>query len=191
LLHHDARLLVDGIAVRLHVAAELLLRLAGVELRVPLDRLDQPVVAAHGRIAEKHVQDEAFVDGLLHAVDVERAMLDLAVFLERLPEELQRLVLGRGGEGEVAGVRQELLGLDQAVDQVLDRLVLLFRARLRQADRHLRARTAALAGVRLVDDDGEPPMAVLVADGVEDEGKLLYRRDDDLLAAFDVLAQVR
>ena len=48
----------------------------------------------------------------------------------------------------------------------------------------------ALAGVGLVDDDGELPAAVLVADLVEDERELLHGRDDDLLAALDELAQV-
>ena len=51
-------------------------------------------------------------------------------------------------------------------------------------------RLAALARVRLVDDDRELPSAVLVADLVEDERELLDRRDDDLLAALDELPQV-
>ena len=53
-----------------------------------------------------------------------------------------------------------------------------------------RRRFAALARVRLVDDDREVPVAMLVADLVEDERELLDRRDDDLLAALDELAQV-
>ena len=48
----------------------------------------------------------------------------------------------------------------------------------------------ALARVRLVDDDREAPAAVLAADLVEDERELLHRRDDDLLALGDELAQV-
>ena len=43
-------------------------------------------------------------------------MLDLAAFVVRLAEDLQRLVLGRGGEGEVAGVGQQLARLHDAVD---------------------------------------------------------------------------
>ena len=42
----------------------------------------------------------------------------------------------------------------------------------------------------LVDDDGEAPPALLVADLVEDEGELLHRRDDDLLAGLDEAAKV-
>ena len=44
--------------------------------------------------------------------------------------------------------------------------------------------------MRLVDDDGEVAVPVLAADLVEDERELLDRRDDDLLAALDELAQV-
>ena len=43
--------------------------------------------------------------------------------------------------------------------------------------------------MRLVDDDGEGP-AALDGDLVEDEGKFLHRRDDDLPALFDEPAQV-
>ena len=73
---------------------------------------------------------------------------------------------------------------------VLRRLVVFFCARSRQRHAHGSGRLAALARVRLVDDDGEAPAAVLVADLVEDERELLDRRDDDLLAALDELAQV-
>ena len=44
--------------------------------------------------------------------------------------------------------------------------------------------------MRLVDDDGEAPPALLVTDLGEDEGKLLNGRDDDLLATLDEPAQV-
>jgi hypothetical protein len=54
---------------------------------------------------------------------------------------------------------------------------------------HRRRGLAALARVRLVDDDGEG-LAALGGDLVEDEGELLHRRDDDLLALLDELAQV-
>ena len=42
----------------------------------------------------------------------------------------------------------------------------------------------------LVNDDGEAPPALLVADLVEDEGELLDGRDDDFLARLDEPAQV-
>ena len=42
----------------------------------------------------------------------------------------------------------------------------------------------------LVDDDGEAPPALLVADLIEDEGEFLDRRNDNLLAGRDEATQV-
>ena len=114
---HDLGLEADGVVVALDVLAQLLLRLLRVELRVVLDRLDQLVVAVHRRVALEHVEDEALLDRLLHRVAVERPVLDLALGVRRtgLAEHFQRLVLRRGGEGEVAGVRQHLPRLPSAV----------------------------------------------------------------------------
>ena len=41
-----------------------------------------------------------------------------------------------------------------------------------------------------VDDDGEGAFSLLVVDLLQDEGEFLHRRDDDLLAVLDELAQV-
>ena len=118
-------------------------------------------------------------------------MPDRAVRLRvRRPEDLQRLVLGRRREREVAGVGQQLARLHHAVDPVLVGLLLALLARLRQRLRHGRAGAPALAGVRLVDDDREAAPTLLVADLVQDERELLDRGDDDLLAALDEPAQV-
>ena len=76
-VHHDLGLEPDGMVVALHIAAQLLLRLLGVELRVALDLLDQPVVAVDRRVVLEHVEDEALLDRLLHRVAVEGPVLDL------------------------------------------------------------------------------------------------------------------
>src|SRR5262245_22194414 len=44
--------------------------------------------------------------------------------------------------------------------------------------------------MRLVDDDGEGLASMVGPDLVEDERELLHRRDDDLLAALDELAEI-
>ena len=75
-VHHDFGLVPDRALVVLHVAAQLLTNPLCVELWVALHRLDQPVVAVHRRVVRQHVDDEAFLDRLLHAVDVERDMSD-------------------------------------------------------------------------------------------------------------------
>jgi len=184
-VHHDLRLLADRVIVGLDVPAELLLRFLGVELRVVLHRLGEPVVALHRSVVLEHVQDEALLDRLLPRVAVERAVLDLLTLRPRVTKDLQRLVLGRRGEGEVARVRQHLPREHDPVDGVFGGLVLLLTAPFRQGDVHHGRRSAALAGVRLVNQDGEAAASMRVADLVEDERELLDGRDDDLLAVLE------
>ena len=62
---------------------------------------NQPVVRLVGRVVLEHIEDEAFLDGLPHAVEMER--LGFAV-RSRPAENLQRLVLRRGREGEEADI---------------------------------------------------------------------------------------
>ena len=177
--------------VALDEAPQLLLRLLDVELRVVLHRLGKPVVAGHRGVVRQHVQDEPLLDCLLHGVAVEGVVPDRAAGLRvRLAEDLQRLVLRGGGEREVAGVREQLARLHQAVDVVLGGLLLGLFTGCPQRGRDGRRGAPTLAGVGLVDDDGETLPALLVADLVEDEGELLNRRDDDLLAGLDEPAQV-
>ena len=61
MVDHDLGLQPDGVVVALDVAAQLLRRALGVELRVVLDRLDQPVVAVDRRVVLEHVEDEALL----------------------------------------------------------------------------------------------------------------------------------
>ena len=177
--------------VALDEAPQFLLRLLDVELRVVLHRLGKPVVAGHRRVVRQHVQDEPLLDCLLHGVAVEGVVPDRAAGLRvRLAEDLQRLVLRGGGEREVAGVREQLARLHQTVDVVLWGFLLGLFTGCPQRGRDGRRGAPTLAGVGLVDDDGETLPALLVADLVDDEGELLNRRDDDLLAGLDEPAQV-
>ena len=104
-VHHDFRLGADGFGVAFDEFAEFSLCPLGIELGVVLDGLQDVEVGIDGGVVSQHVQDEAFLDGLLHGVGVEWQVLDGAVVLrKRFTEQLQGLVLGGGGEGEVAGV---------------------------------------------------------------------------------------
>ena len=117
-------------------------------------------------------------------------MLGAAVLRDGLAEDLQGLALRRRGEREVARVRQQLARLHDAVDPVLRRLLFVFLAGGGKRHVHGSGRFAALARMRLVDDDRETAIAVLAADVVEDEREFLDRGDDDLLAALDEPAQI-
>ena len=74
----------------------------------------------------QYVEDEAFLDGLLHGVRVERQVLDGAVGLGRcVAEQFEGLVLWRRREGEVAGVVQQPSAFDDPVDAVLEGVVII------------------------------------------------------------------
>jgi hypothetical protein len=59
---------------------------------------------------------------------VEGAVLHLVAFGVRDAENFQRLVLGGGGEGKIAGIGQQFPGFDDAVDLVFGGFILVFRA---------------------------------------------------------------
>ena len=122
----DGGLLGDGVLVVLDVPAELPLGSLGVELGVVVDALDHVEVPVDRRVVGQHVHDEAFLDGLLHRVVVERQVFHRAVRLRvRGPEELEGLVLGSGGERKVGGVGQEPPALDYPVDLVLEGVLVI------------------------------------------------------------------
>jgi hypothetical protein len=99
---------------------------------------------------------------------VERPVLHIAVGLRLgLAKDLERLVLGRGGEGEVARIGQQLLCLHQLIDLVLEGLIVLLGPGGRKRHSHRSGCLAALARVRLVDDDRETAPAVIAADLIE------------------------
>jgi hypothetical protein len=122
---HDLGLEPNSVPVALNVGPQLLRRSPGVELRVVLNGLDQLVVAVDRHVVGQDVDDEAFLDRLLHRVDVERTMRRLPGIVVGRAEDFQRLVLRGRGERKVTGVGQHLLGFHEPVDLVLNGVVLL------------------------------------------------------------------
>ncbi len=175
----------------LNETAQLLVGLLDVEFGVVLDGLNKFIVALDGCIMGQYIQDKTFLNGLFHCVAVERAMFHRAVWLRNgFTKQLQGFILRGSGEGKVAGIGQEFLGLYDPVNLVFEGLVFLLGTRLRQGHTHLGRGAAALAGVGLVNNDGKMTPPVLVADFVEDEGELLKSRDYNLLTALDKTPQV-
>ena len=191
-VHHDLGLFADGVLVGFHIAAQLFLGFLGVEERIILNSLGQAVIALHWGIVLQHIEDETLLDCLLHRVAVERVVLHRAVGLRvRLAENLQGLVLGGRGEGEVAGVGHHLPAYHDLVDFILERFFFLtVLGMLFQYAVHGSGGLAALTGMRLVDDDGELALAVFVADLIENERELLHRGDDDLLPGLEEFPQI-
>ena len=107
-VHHDLRLLGNGMLMAFDVTAELLFRLLDVKIRVVLHRLGQVVVTLHRGVVFEHIKDEAFIDGLLHGVAVKRAVFDHLTLRPGFAKDFQGFVLGRGGERKIAGIGEHL-----------------------------------------------------------------------------------
>ena len=188
----DTGLDADGNAVAFYKTAKSFLSALLVEERIVFNGLHQLVKAVIRGVVGQHIEDESLLNGLFHRVDVERAVFDFVPLQIRSSENLQRFVFRRGGEGEIAGVGEHFPPLDDLVDLVLGGLLFLVfgGGGLREREVHLGGGASALAGMGLVDDDGEFSGAVVVADVVQNEGKLEYRGDDNLLLMLQRLPQV-
>ena len=189
-VHHDLSLETDRMIVALDIVAEFLGSTPDIELWIGFDRLDELVIAIDRHVVLEHIEDKALLDGLLHCVAVEGSVFGLSITGDRLAENLQCLVLGSCCECVVAGIRQHLSSFHDAVDSILGRLVLPLGTNHRKGSTHGCGCLATLAGVCLIDQYRERTCPVLAADVLQNEGELLNRGDDDLLAALNELAEI-
>ena len=159
---HDADFLVDGVRMQFDEGFEQERRLALVVARIVLDRLPQPPVGRIRGVVAQHIQNEALLDGLPHAVAMKRCK---GAVRARGSEQFQRLGLGRGGEGEGRKVGQPPALLHLGQNRVLQRFFGGFGGgflalRVRQGGRGQHGFEAfrafpGLRRVRLVDDQGK------------------------------------
>ena len=146
----------------------------------------------------QNIQYEPLLNGLLHRVGVKGAVARLALLVQNgLPrfihhgnaKHLQRFPLGRSRKGEVAGIFQQLVPLHQGVDFVLV-VHLILGGQSGESQVHLRGGLSALAGVRLVDQDGESPVPVIRSDFRDDIREFLNGSDNDALSVCDGPCQI-
>ena len=102
-------------------------------------------------------------------------MLNLASLIVSFTKDFERLILGRGGKGEIARIGQHLPRFHDPVDLILKGFVLLVTALLGKRNIQLSGCPPALAGMRLVNDDGELSSAMLVPDFIQNYRELLNR----------------
>lgn len=76
-------------------------------------------------IISKDIDDETFLDGLLHRIAVEESMLGSIPLGTGFAENLKRLVLRRSGEREIAGVGQHLSLLHNRIDLIFDGFIFI------------------------------------------------------------------
>ena len=70
-LNHNLHLLVYGVRMQVHEGPEQVRGFGFIVARVVLNGLEQPPIGFVGGVAFQHVQDEPFLDGLAHTVEVE------------------------------------------------------------------------------------------------------------------------
>ena len=120
---------------------------------------------------------------------MERAMLDFTVLLISNTEHLLGLVLRSSCESKVAGRGDELTPLHHGIDLILVvRIIICGKARKCQI--HIRGVTSTLAGMCLVDDDGELVILMFLPDLRYDVRELFYCRYNDALAVLYGLTQI-
>ena len=162
MLNHHGGFLFDGEGGTYDKTPKFLLRPFFVEHGVILDGLHQAIKAVDGCIVGEYIENESFLNGLLHGIDMEGTMLDLAAFGVRDAEGFEGLVLRGGSKGKVTGVFEELSPLHHGVDFILV-IHVIIRSQPGQGKVHLRRISAALPGMCLVNDDSKTVLLMLCA----------------------------
>ena len=152
MLNHHFCFLCDGIRITFYKGTQLLLRSLLVEHRVILHRLHEFIVAGNRCVVFQHVENEAFLNGLLHRVHVEWAMFYIVAILIRNTEGLQRFIFRSGCEGKVAGISQQLTAFHHCIDFILI-IHLIFGGKAGKSQVHLGRVTSTLTGMGLVNNN--------------------------------------
>ena len=181
MIYHHSRFLGNGIAVAFHKAAQLLLCPLLIEHRVILDGLHQLIEAVDRRVVLQHIQNESFLDRLLHRINMEGSMLDIVAVLIRNAEGFQRFILRGCGKRKVAGIVQQFAPFHHGVDFIL---VVHFVIGSKSGKRkvHLRRVSSALSGMSFIDDDGEMVILVFCSNLRNNVRELLNRGHDNTLS---------
>ena len=200
--HHDLHLLGDVVGVELHPAHQFLeggiaLHFFAGEALAFLGELEGELV---GGVVLQHIEDELFLDRLAHRIHVEgrRQVAGTGRLSGVRPaaEQLQRLGLGRGGEGHVGDAAAAGAGGHVGGEQVVDRhLAAISQVGQFGGGEHLAQFEGGVAGLRAVGLIGDHREA-LAAGGGEllhffDEGREgLDGADHDLLVARECCGQL-
>ncbi len=116
-------LLADVVRVQAHPARQLHARLLRVHFLVVAVRVGDFPGRTVGGVVLQHIEDEAFLNGLAHGIQVERLGLVIRTRRQRrigrATEQLQGLGLGRSGKGVVADALVGRAGGHGSIQQFL------------------------------------------------------------------------
>ena len=103
MIYHHRGLLGNNVRIPFDKGAQFLLSPLLVKHGVVFHLFGNLIPTVDGHVILQHIQDEAFLNGLFHGIDMEGPVFDLAVFFIRRAKHLFRLVFRRSRKGEVTG----------------------------------------------------------------------------------------
>ena len=185
MLHDHLHALGNVGLVQFHKAGDLPLRLCGLTPWIFFDFLIDLIEGIVCRIVLQHIQNKAFLNGLLHGIHMEGLTLALAI---QPPKQHDRGWFGCSGEREDGYV-----GLLTVTADLIGNHVFRIREFLLASAKRLRNCCHVLTGgrgMRLVDDDREG-LVLQAFHAVHDIGELLNGRGDDFCIAVQRHGQIR
>ena len=105
-------------------------------------------------------------------------------------KHFQRFIFGRGSKSKIAGIFCKLFAIDQGVDLIFQKIVIVVLAS-GQNDVHFCGKVAILTGMSFVDQDCKAPVGVELGDILQNELELMYNGDDDLCTFFQQCSKFR
>ena len=155
MIDDDKGFFLDCLRLTLHETSHFLGCLVLVKFGVGLYGFNNLIIALIWSIVAQYIHNEAFLNGLLHCVLVERDVSCLTIrMLDRSPEHLKSLVLRCGGEGVIIDIRSHLASFDDFQDAVFYVFFLVLRV-AGNHDVHIGGHRSILGTVCFINDDGE------------------------------------
>ena len=174
MLHDDLHPLGNVRFMQLHKTGDLPLCIDCFATWVFFDFLIDLVKGVVSRIVLKDIENKAFLNGLLHGVDMECLTLSLGV---QPTEQLNRCGLGRGGECKHGNIGLFAIATDLVRDHVFHITAFLLTGAQRHGDCcHV---LTSCRGMGFVDDDGET-LTFQSCNAVDDVRELLNRSSYNL-----------
>ena len=189
MVYHHRRFLGNDIGIPFDKGAQFLLSPLLVKHGVVFHLFDNLIPTVDGHVILQHIQDEAFLNGLFHGIDMEGPVFDLAVFFIRRTKHLFRLVFRRSRKGEVTGCFYQFPSLYHGVDLVFI-IQFTVRSQSGKGQIHIGCIPPTLSRMGFVDDDGKGMVYMFLSDFLRNIRELLYCGHNDPLAVLDGLFQV-
>ena len=189
MIDHHRRFLGNDIGIPFDKGAQFLLSPLLVKHGIVFHLFGNLIPTVDGHVILQHIQDEAFLNGLFHSIDMEGPVFNFAVFFIRRAKYLFRFIFWGGRKGKIAGRFYQFPSLYHGVDFVF---IIQFAVRSHpgKGQIHTGCVPPALSRMGFVDDDSKGMVHVFLADFLGNIRELLDCRHNDPFAILDSLFQV-